>query len=143
MYERMMCKEPPSPEETAKFLGGGAATLKQIEEFLYQNYDIIRELKYPFGKAYGWGYKYSHGSATLCYIFFETGAVTVTLQLGDKAVSAVEAALEEMLPKTRESWASRYPCGKAGGWVHYRVTDAGEIKDVCGLIKIKKAPKRV
>lgn len=103
---------------------------------------MVRELKYPFGSDYGWGYKYSHKQAHLCYAFFETGAVTVTLQLGDKAVPALEALLPGMLPKTRELWASRYPCGKSGGWVHYRVLDTSELDDVFELIKIKKRPKR-
>jgi Tfp pilus assembly PilM family ATPase len=72
MYERMMCKEPPSPEETEKLLGGGAATLKQIEEFLYQNYDIIRELKYPFGKVTDGAINTATGARTFVIFFSRT-----------------------------------------------------------------------
>ena len=47
--------------------------------------------------------------------------------------------LESFLPKTRELWNDRYPCGE-GGWLHYRVFSLEEIEDIKELIKIKKNP---
>ena len=70
----------------------------------------------------------------------EKGAVTVTIQIGDKAVPALEAHLEKMMPKTRVLWNNRYPCENTGGWVHYRILNDDELKDVSELIKIKKKP---
>jgi hypothetical protein len=141
MYERMMSKDPPSQEDIDNTLGGSKQHLDSLEDFLNSNYDLVRELKFPFGNSYGWGFKYSHKASHLCYAFFEAGAITVTLQLGDKLVPAVEAALPRLLPKTRELWANRYPCGKQGGWVHYRILDSAALSDVKELIKIKKRPK--
>jgi hypothetical protein len=142
MYERMQSKDPPSEDDIQSTLGPASQCLHHLEDFLAASYDLTRELKYPFGRDYGWGYKYSHKASHLCYAFFETGAITVTLQLGDKLVHSVEAALPGLLPRTQELWARRYPCGTIGGWVHYRILDSSELNDVCKLISIKKRPKR-
>ncbi len=140
MYERMLGKKEPSENEIEETLGEGRGTLINLEKFLQQNYSLVRELKNPFGSKYGWGYKYSHRSSHLCYAFFEKGAITVTVQIGDRLVPALEARLDKMMPKTKELWQKRYPCGSFGGWVHYRILNETELKDVCELIKIKKAP---
>ena len=42
-----------------------------------------------------------------------------------------------LLPKIRELWKKRYPCG-GEGWVHYRVLSTRELDDVIELIKLKK-----
>lgn len=97
-------------------------------------------MRFPFGNSYGWGYKYSHQSSHLCYVFFESGAFTVTLQLGDRCVPAVEQALPGLSRKARDLWLNRYPCGERGGWIHYRVTDTDGLNDVMALVKIKRKP---
>ena len=144
MYERMLDKNhEPSAEEIARYIGCGAqAGLKTFEGFLRTQYDIQQELKFPFGQGYGWGYKYSHRKAHLCYAFFEKGGFTVTLQIGDKQASALEAALPCMSAKTKNMWANRYPCGENGGWIHYRVLHDNDLKDICALILIRKPPKK-
>lgn len=140
MYERMLSKDAPSYEEIEKYIGTSLPLLKNLEIFLEENYSLKRELKFPFGSKYGWGYKYSHNSSHICYVFFENEAFTVTIQLGDKLVPKIENAIGNMLAKTRELWEHRYPCGNFGGWLHYRVLNEPELKDIISLIKIKKSP---
>ena len=144
MYERMLEKGiTPSAEKIAETLGEGAlGRLEELEAFLGAHYDLARELRFPFGSQYGWGYKYAHKSKHLCYAFFEKGAFTVTIQLGDREVPAVTAKLPELLPITKQLWEHRYPCGEQGGWIHYRVLDRDQLRDVLELIRIKKAPGR-
>ena len=117
--------------------------LTTIEEQLLSNYELVKELKFPFGNNYGWGYKYSHKVSHLCYAFFEAGAFTIMLQLGDSCVPAIEKKFTTFLPKTIDLWQNRYPCGQQGGWIHYRVVKEEEIVDVLDLIKIKKKPLKV
>ncbi|MCL2295850.1 MAG: DUF3788 domain-containing protein [Methanomassiliicoccaceae archaeon] len=114
--------------------------LTALEERLGACYRLSRELKFPFGNNYGWGYKYCHASSHLCYVFFERGAFTVTLQIGDKMVPAVENIIPSLLQKTQDLWKGRYPCGECGGWVHYRVLSDEELTDVMQLIAIRKKP---
>jgi hypothetical protein len=144
MYERLLDKNTsPSENFIREYLGNeGYSNLQCFESFLDENYDLKRELKFPFGNKYGWGYKYSHRSNHLCHAFIEAGAFTVTLQLGDSCVSEVEKILPALSKKANGLWKDRYPCGEQGGWLHYRVIKEDELKDLFELIKIKKKPIR-
>ena len=142
MYIRLLDKEvTPADASIKEYLGPESYDiLVKFERFLDEHYDLKRETKFPFGKQYGWGYKYSHKSNHLCYAFFESGAFTVTLQLGDSCVPEVEKILPTISVKANDLWRNRYPCGTQGGWIHYRVTTSDELKDIIELIKIKKKP---
>lgn len=144
MYERLLDKnDPPAEGFVEEYLGAESyEILLQFEEFLNGCYDLRKEMKFPFGNSYGWGYKYSHKSSHLCYAFFESGAFTVTLQLGDACVPAVEKLLPDLSPKAKELWKNRYPCGTRGGWIHYRVTDRKDLKDLFALVQAKKKPTK-
>ncbi|WP_088228325.1 DUF3788 domain-containing protein [Desulfosporosinus sp. FKB] len=131
----------PSSSEINMLLGNEAVErLTKLETFLHNNYDIIRELKFPFGNNYGWGYKYSHKNKLLCYVFFEKDSFTVTITIGKSEVQRLSQELNNMLPKTKELWENRYPCGE-GGWVHYRLEDDNELLDIQKLINIKRKIK--
>ena len=142
MYERLLDKNSqPSVEFVKDYLGEqSCALLTMFEELLNSSYQINKEMKFPFGSNYGWGYKYSHKTNHLCYAFFEAGAFTVTLQLGDNCAPKVQQMLPKLLSKTLNLWQNRYPCGKQGGWVHYRVLSETELEDVIQLVKAKKKP---
>ena len=144
MYERLLDKNNPPAEDFIKdYIGADSyAAMLTLEKCLSQSYDLKKEMKFPFGSQYGWGYKYSHKASHLCYVFFESGAFTVTLQLGDSCVAKVEQTLPGLSQKAQELWQNRYPCGKMGGWIHYRVLDASAIGDVIAFIKIKKKPAK-
>lgn len=131
----------PEPSEIKQLLGATATErLKKLDSFFKSHYNIVRELKFPFGNQYGWSYKYSAKSKLLCYVFFEKGTFTVTITIGKNEVLKLTAELPNMLPKTQELWANRYPCGE-GGWIHYKVENEKELSDVQKLIYIKKKPK--
>jgi len=121
---------------------GGVKHWRMLEEFFKSSYDIESEICFPFGNNYGWGVRYKHKSKTLCYIFPEKGALTVFFQIGKNEVAKMLDKLGGFLPRTREIWETRYPCGD-GGWLHYRVLNAEEINDIEELMKIKKRPVRV
>ncbi len=72
--------------------------------------------------------------------FFESGAFTVTLQLGDKCASRIEQILPGLSQKAKELWQNRYPCGRQGGWIHYRVMNTDELNDVLEFVKVKGKP---
>lgn len=142
MFERLLDKDnEPAIEQVEEYLGSeGYKRLLRLEKLLQTHYHLSKELRFPFGNSYGWGYKYSHKSSHLCYAFFEKGAFTVTIQIGDKQVPLVENNLNELSPKARELWANRYPCGENGGWVHYRVLDDEALADILRFICAKKKP---
>lgn len=144
MYERLLDKAiPPTDDYIQKYLGTESyGNLVQFEKMLSDNYNLNRELKFPFGNNYGWGYKYSHKLNHLCYAFFESGAFTVTLQLGDACIPTINKILPALSEKANKLWESRYPCGAQGGWIHYRVTESIELNDILALIQAKRKPSK-
>ena len=142
MYERLLDKSIPPTEETIQaYLGAESHNrLAHMEKELTARYQLTKEMKFPFGNSYGWGYKYSHKTSHLCYTFFEKDAFTVMFQINDKQVPTVESQLSSFIPKTRALWANRYPCGEQGGWLHYRVLTDDDLADVLKLLAIRKKP---
>lgn len=141
---RMLDKrKKPTPEIIARLLGPeSSARLARLEASLKEHYDLVRELRFPFGNNYGWGYKYSHKRKQLCYAFFEEGAFTVTLEVMDDAAPSIEKLLPALSPETQENWKKRYASGEKGGWMHFRVLSDDVIPDLFALIGVKVPPVR-
>lgn len=144
MYERMADKEhQPEIHKIRQYIGETSCKfLQEFENQLQAKYDLNRELRYPFGKSYGWGFKYSHKSKHLCYLFFEKEAVTVTLQIGDREVDSLNRILQTLSETTVSLWENRYPCGENGGWIHLRILSKNDLTDVIKLIEVKKKPPK-
>lgn len=142
MYERMLNKKNiPTMDEIQETMGKAAQDiLNQFESFLVELYDLHRELKFPFGKNYGWGYKYSHKNKHLCYLFFEQGGFTIFTQIGDKQIFEMEDKLLFLSDKAKEIWDRRYPCGEHGGWINYRVISEEDMMEALVFIKVKVKP---
>ena len=144
MYERMLDGgHRPSTLEIQNTLGMKAcAYLNLLETRLADLYDLRKELRFPFGNDYGWGVKYSHKAVHLVYVFFEQGAFTVMLQIGDARVPLMKESLSSWSEKARTLWENRYPCGEEGGWISYLILEQEEIEEIIRLIMIKKAPPK-
>lgn len=142
MYERLLDKNiKPTSEQVKDYLGDKSIKrLLAFEDYLQAHYHLSKEMRFPFGNNYGWGYKYSNKSTHLCYAFFEKDAFTITIQIGDKQVHLIEDAIGDLTPKAQELWTNRYPCGNNGGWIHYRVLSDEELTDVYRFIQAKKKP---
>jgi len=67
----------------------GTKLWKQLRTFLKVNYDFKPELHF-YGRKYGWCYKYTRKSKTLCVLFPETKAFSVLVVLGKKEVAQFE-----------------------------------------------------
>jgi hypothetical protein len=113
-YERLIHKFRKADEDIIRRWVGkdGCARMDEMERELSVRYDLQKELQFPFGKDYGWGFRYAHKSKPLCWLFFEKGAVTVTVSLPDGVLPGKEERIDSLLPKTKELWENRYPCGK-------------------------------
>ncbi|MFP3153048.1 DUF3788 domain-containing protein [Lachnospiraceae bacterium ZAX-1] len=142
MYERMLDKiNPPERIDIEKHMGKLVyERMRTLIKRLEDRYDLIYELKFPFGDSYGWGYKFSHKSKHLCYVFFEQEAFTVTIQVGDKEAEKLKPILPDCLEQTKKYWKKRYPCEKRGGWIHYRVMEEIELEDVLKIVAVKRKP---
>ena len=143
MYERMIDKSvQPEINDIERYIGlNGCRYLQFLEDALMKRYNIQREICFPFGNTYGWGYKYSHKTKHLCYLFFEKDAITITMQIGDREVPLLNQMLPTFSSKTQSLWEHRYLCGENGGWVHVRILSEDDLDDAIKLIEIRKKPR--
>lgn len=153
MAEKIQCEQEkkrftekyhkPTEEFVQLFMGDDAwQRLMRFEDMLRERYDLNREMKFPFGNEYGWGFRYSHKKSLLLYVFFEDGGFCCTISINDKGAQQVEAMLGDLLPEIQALWINRYPCGADGGWLHRSVASDDELPDIIRLLGIKVTPKK-
>lgn len=140
MYERMLDKEAMPGEENVNLFVGKTAVknMEIIFSELSKKLDLNTEMKFPFGNNYGWGYKVSNKSKHLFYLFFEKGSITAMMQL--KKIG--DDLYEQLSGKGKEYWDNRYPCGDGGGWIHYRILNKDDLRDM-GLFLSSKSGKEI
>ena len=141
MVSRMLDKNfTPTKAEIFEHIGNnGQLLLTKFDEAFSRQYDMKRELKFPFGNNYGWGYQYSHKTKHLCYVFFEKDQIDVMLQLSSTNKEKLNQLIEDGLPLTKELWKNKYPCSD-GGWIDYRPKTEEDIAELMRLLAFKKKP---
>ena len=134
----------PTEEFIRTFIGDNSwRILMSFEDLLKVNYDLNREIKYPFGTNYGWGFRYTHKKSLLLYAFFEEDGFCCTISINDKGAKKVDEIFDELQPEIQKVWNNRYPCGEIGGWIHYSVKEDNELLDLVRLVGIKVNPKKI
>jgi len=90
-------------------------------------------LRFPYGKGYGWGYKYFVKSKHICDIFAEKDAFTIMLRLTNKDMDDESDSLGD----SGKMWIkNKYPCGD-GGWFNCRILNEEDLKDAKRLLDLK------
>jgi hypothetical protein len=139
MYERMLDKSVvPTEGDIKKYMGAEALENSELlEKSLRKVFEINKELKFPFGNKYGWGYKVSAKSKHLFYLFFEKGSFTIMLQIKGIKTEKEVSKYNELSEEGKKYWEGRYPCGDNGGWIHYRVLDKKHLRDIGIFLSIR------
>ncbi len=139
MYETMLDKShKPTFEEMLNYCGESGAFWIELDEFLQKNYDLNKEIRFPYGKDYGWGMNYKHKNKHICDIHAEADAFTVFFQIRAESVDIIKNELSDY---ALQVWENRYPCG-SGGWIRYRVTKRTQLDDVKKLLSAKVKPHK-
>jgi hypothetical protein len=144
MVKRLTEKSHQPTEEIVRdFIGENAwQRLIQLENMLRERYDLNREMKFPFGNEYGWGFRYSHKKSLLLYVFFEENSFCCTISINDKGAPQVDAMQKDLSPEIKTLWENRYPCGDFGGWVHIPAYSDNMLPDIIRLLSVKIKPKK-
>lgn len=144
MYARMLNKaDTPDEAQIQTHLGAKAfRLLNKARELLMRRYDLKTELRFPFGNNYGWGYKFSHKTKHLCYIFFEKGAITLTTQIGGGSLNKLNQIFPQLSGSAQRAWQNKYPCG-AGGWINFRILNRDDLNNALKFIEIRAIPKKI
>ena len=142
--KRLTDKLQQPPEEFIRLFMGDDAwnRLMRFEAMLSERYDLSREMKFPFGNAYGWSFRYAHKKSLLLYVFIEEGGFCCTISISDAGAPKVEAMLGELMPEIREIWTNRYACGAEGGWLNRSVESDEELPSLVRLVGVKVKPAK-
>jgi hypothetical protein len=138
MYERLLDKDKePSEEIIHSFLGKNASNfIFIILSGLNKVFTINKQLKFPFGNNYGWGYKISIKTKHLIYIFFENRSITIMIKVNEPKKQNEIDLFNRLSLKGKKYWENRYPCS-GGGWIHYRVLTKKDLNDIGILISLR------
>lgn len=134
MYERMLDKqEVPSYENMCSICGRTSKLFQALNSFLLDNYNTTQEIRFPYGKEYGWGVSHRKGKKLICDVFAEADAFTVMMRLSNEQYDKV---YEDVQEDTKKLIDNKYPCG-GGGWIHFRVLSDKHLQDVKLLLSVK------
>ena len=139
MYERMLDKrrEAPTFAELIAYSGESGPLWTALDEYLRGEFGADRTVRFPYGKDYGWGAKYSKGKKHICDVFAEDGAFSVLFQVSGSAVESIYGELDDY---AKGVWESRHPCG-GGGWVDFRVLSKPHLESVVVMIAARMAKR--
>ena len=134
MYERMLDKtETPTFEDLIQYSAQSGALWLDLDKQMKEAYGATRQIRFPYGKDYGWSAKYSVKSKHICDVFAENGAFAALFQVSSKAVESVYAELDDY---ARQVWEEKSPCA-SGGWIEFRVQNAGQLEGLRKIIHAK------
>ena len=134
MYERMLDKQKtPTFDDLIKYCGKSGPLWLELDKRMEENYKATRQIRFPYGKDYGWSAKYSVKSKHICDVFAENGAFTALFQVPAKAIETVHG---ELGAYAKQVWADNSPCS-SGGWISFQVLDKEQLKDLEKIIHAK------
>lgn len=134
MYERLLSKDKkPSVNELESYCGENENRFRELNTFLTEKLGTTLEIRFPYGKNYGWSITHRKSKKLICDIFAESQAFTVMLRLTDKQYESLFSGLHEY---TKKCIKNKYPCGN-GGWIHYRVKSDENLEDIKILLTEK------
>ena len=139
MYERMLDKNIiPTEDEIKEYIGKKSVeNMESLINCLKNIFEINIELKFPFGNNYGWGYKVSDKAKHMFYLFFEKGSITIMVQIKRIKTEKEIEKYNELSEEGKNYWENRYPCGDNGGWIHYRIKNKKQLKDIGIFLSIR------
>ena len=136
MYERMLDKlNTPTFEEMAETCGENRERFIQINEWLAAGCGTAQTICYPYGNHYGWAVAHKKKKKLICNVFAEADSLTVMLRLSNVQFAQI---YDQVGQETQACIDKKYPCGD-GGWLHYRVTNETQFRDVQKMLELKCA----
>lgn len=134
MYERMLNKlEKPFINDLNLFCGSKSELFQSLNSFLTDHYKSSQEIRFPYGKKYGWCVTHRKGKKLICDVFAEADAFTVMLRLTNRQF---EEVYEDLQTDTKQMIDHKYPCND-GGWIHFRISNEADLKDIEILLSVK------
>jgi len=127
-------QETPTFDDLIRYSGESGSLWLRLDANL-QQLGATREIRFPYGKDYGWSAKYSVKKKHICDIFAENGAFTALFQVSAKAIETVYDELDDY---AKQVWADNSPCS-TGGWISFQVQTESQMENLEKIILAKIA----
>lgn len=126
----------PAQDEMEAVIGPKIVEWKQIIQFIRVNFFSQEDLKFLYGKKYGWAIRFRIKGKLLTSLYPTEGGFTVQIILSQKDIDkGLGMGLGENVREVIEK-ASSYPEGK---WLFIEIKSSEDIRDVKSLLSIKTA----
>ncbi len=125
---------PPSETDIATVLGPAYANWNSMLEEIHRAGRTQEELKFLYGKPYGWGIRFKLKSKLLAALYPNQSYFVVQIILGLEQLKEVEHIRLHSNATEAIRNANPYPEGK---WLFVKVEGKRDIEDVRELLKLK------
>ncbi len=127
----------PSDKDIIKAIGPMAPVWNELISFIRGNFAVDEDLKFLYGKKYGWALRFRIKGKLLTSLYPTAGGFTVQIIL-DK--DAVETALRSELSKNARHAINRANPYPEGRWLFIPVETDLDIKSIQFLLSLKRKP---
>ena len=133
-------KQRPSQAEIRNMMGAGLTYWDELVQFVCEKYAPDEEIRFMYGKKYGWALRFQIRGKLLTSFFPTAGGLTVQINLGP---AAVDRALEMNLGENVLSVINRATAYSEGRWLFIPVKTQQDIQDIQHLLVLRVETKRL
>lgn len=132
-------KVRPTENEVETSLGAALPNWKLLQTNLHEHYAVQEELKYCYGRKYGWAYQFRRKGKLLVALYPNKDRFVVQIIVSrENLEDATGLHLHSSALEAIES-ATEYSEGK---WLFISVKDANDLKDIMELVEIKSSARK-
>jgi len=130
----------PSDEEICATIGLRSPLWNEMLAYIKASYPVEQDLKYLYGRNYGWAMRFRIGKQVLTSLYPTQGGFTVQVNLSPDAVEAADGYGLHRNAEAAIKRAYPYPEGR---WVFIPVESAQDSQDIQHLLALRTQSKRL
>lgn len=124
----------PGEAEILAVIGTKVALWNQLSQWMHESLSAQQDLKYMYGKKYGWARRFSMGNALLSAFYPRQDGFTVQIILNR---AALKQAVRLKLGKSAKEAIDRAHPYAEGKWLFISVESERDAEDVRQLLQLK------
>lgn len=132
VFDQRECS--PKPAEILAAVGPTVDLWNELIRWMRESLSAEKDLKYMYGKKYGWAFRFQRRSALLCALYPTLNGFTAQVILNRTALDEASLLKLDKNAKQAIEQAHLYAEGK---WLFIPVTSKHDVDDVKRLLKLK------
>jgi len=133
-------RQRPTEKEIRAAIGPGLCNWDALLAHIRQTYVCAEELKYLYGRSYGWALRFRSGRRLLANLYPCDGSFTVQINLSPASVDQASAIAPGRNVQAAIERARPYPEGR---WLFISVDTEDDLADVRALLALRAAEQRI